>query len=333
MSSTVTALRIFNENLNSSTIYKIKSFPCTIGRSFKNDIVLEDSSVSALHAVLDYGKNGFFIVDKSSTNGLLFNGKIVEQIDLEDNITFYIGELLIEFIQENEKLETTKVVKKERKEVKKIREDKKISKISFAALSVLIPLLMLLRMYLDSPLNSELIGRKFTEFFKVSIGFGLIIAVLSLISKVHLKKYRYINFLYFFMIYIVIFQVWALVSPFLFFHINSRELSKIVKIGFNYTTLLLFIFGLISKIALKTQLKKIFVVVLIIYSGLLIIFYTFKDMGRDDSGYEMNTTYSYPLFTYDRESENIKGLLDKIDESTKEIDSLREEELKKREDR
>ncbi len=47
----------------------------TLGRGNANDLVLNDSSVSRLHAVIKLADSGVFIADRSSTNGVLLNGR------------------------------------------------------------------------------------------------------------------------------------------------------------------------------------------------------------------------------------------------------------------
>ncbi len=51
----------------------------TVGRGNANDLVLNDSSVSRFHAVIKLADNHIFIADRGSTNGVILNGKKIDQ--------------------------------------------------------------------------------------------------------------------------------------------------------------------------------------------------------------------------------------------------------------
>ena len=50
-----------------------------IGRGAGNTIVLNDPSVSAVHALLSYRQGRWWLEDRGSTNGTVLNGVLVEQ--------------------------------------------------------------------------------------------------------------------------------------------------------------------------------------------------------------------------------------------------------------
>src|SRR5579863_7798756 len=50
----------------------------TIGRGTANDLVLNDSSVSRLHAVVKQSDAGVVIADRGSTNGVALNGTLID---------------------------------------------------------------------------------------------------------------------------------------------------------------------------------------------------------------------------------------------------------------
>jgi pSer/pThr/pTyr-binding forkhead associated (FHA) protein len=50
-----------------------------IGRGAGNTIVLNDPSVSAVHALLTYRQGRWWLEDRGSTNGTVLNGVLVEQ--------------------------------------------------------------------------------------------------------------------------------------------------------------------------------------------------------------------------------------------------------------
>ena len=64
----------------------------TVGRGNANDLVLNDSGVSRLHAVLKLEDESVMIADRGSTNGIIVNGlKITEERQLENGDIVLIG--------------------------------------------------------------------------------------------------------------------------------------------------------------------------------------------------------------------------------------------------
>src|SRR5690242_17167418 len=63
----------------------------SIGRASVNDLVLQDSSVSRLHAVIKVQNGKTFIADRDSTNGVIIDGQCVEEWQLRDNDVARIG--------------------------------------------------------------------------------------------------------------------------------------------------------------------------------------------------------------------------------------------------
>ena len=63
---------------------KITEFPCRIGRSQNCDIVISDSSISSLHALISKNEDGDLILeDQWSTNGIYMHFQRVRQVKLE----------------------------------------------------------------------------------------------------------------------------------------------------------------------------------------------------------------------------------------------------------
>ena len=71
----------------------------TVGRSCENEIVLDDSSVSRRHAVIDVAKNGATIADLGSRNGTKISGqKISQAILLQHKMRIKIGAYQLRFL-------------------------------------------------------------------------------------------------------------------------------------------------------------------------------------------------------------------------------------------
>jgi pSer/pThr/pTyr-binding forkhead associated (FHA) protein len=92
----------------------------SIGRSTDNDIQLDDKTVSANHAWLEYhpaddeGRGEYFrLIDLQSTNGSFVNEEKITEKNIKHNDVLRIGFVSFKFIDENEHRfeETSKVHK------------------------------------------------------------------------------------------------------------------------------------------------------------------------------------------------------------------------------
>ncbi len=98
--------------------YEISENGLTIGRSVKNDLFLEDPSVSQFHAKVETkelkdGQLIYFIVDLESTNQTIVNNQSISQHLLSDQDVIEIGLSNFKYIDENsESLAATKEFKK-----------------------------------------------------------------------------------------------------------------------------------------------------------------------------------------------------------------------------
>ncbi len=76
----------------------------TIGRGNANDLVLNDASVSRLHAVIKQDDSGLLIADRGSTNGLFLNGERIQRESLlKAGDVLQVGryEIQLESVDEN----------------------------------------------------------------------------------------------------------------------------------------------------------------------------------------------------------------------------------------
>ena len=76
----------------------VSKAPCRIGRAPSNDLCLNNDSVSAHHAELNYfAGRSFTLLDLGSTNGTWVNGKRVQQCSLDDGDVVELGEVRLHF--------------------------------------------------------------------------------------------------------------------------------------------------------------------------------------------------------------------------------------------
>ena len=80
--------------------YPILNTTWRIGRSRDNELVLDDNSVSRLHAEIHRYNNGnFFILDMKSLNGVFVNEEQVTNKKIEEGDIIEIGDIYLRFTQ------------------------------------------------------------------------------------------------------------------------------------------------------------------------------------------------------------------------------------------
>jgi len=85
----------------------------TIGRLNSNTIVLDDGTVSAEHAAVEARGESFVMLDRNSTNGILFNGKRVTEHVFTNGDIVTIGTHEFEFVHQlPQEFEKTLKIKK-----------------------------------------------------------------------------------------------------------------------------------------------------------------------------------------------------------------------------
>src|SRR2546423_9756066 len=83
-----------------SVSHTLKDGTITLGRMRGNSIVIDDDSVSLMHAKI-IGRDGIWLVkDMNSTNGTLLNGQSVTESRLRDNDKLTFGDVKGQFSME-----------------------------------------------------------------------------------------------------------------------------------------------------------------------------------------------------------------------------------------
>ena len=70
---------------------KVDHLPFYIGRSTKNQLVLDDLCVARMHCRIVEKDGVFLLQDVGSANKLYANGRVEDQVILRDKLTVYIG--------------------------------------------------------------------------------------------------------------------------------------------------------------------------------------------------------------------------------------------------
>lgn len=90
--------------------YKITDEKVTVGRKPSNDIVLDDPTVSGLHAVF-LNMQHIYVEDMNSTNGIKLNGKSITKRQLNHSDIVNIGQHEFKFIDDDvQDFESTVVI-------------------------------------------------------------------------------------------------------------------------------------------------------------------------------------------------------------------------------
>lgn len=84
-------LRLMYENKLIDQFAVEFNYPLTIGRKDSNHIVINNLAVSALHARVEYGQDGVFLIDLESKNGTFLNGKTTTRSKLSEGDEIVIG--------------------------------------------------------------------------------------------------------------------------------------------------------------------------------------------------------------------------------------------------
>ncbi|MGH2347337.1 MAG: FhaA domain-containing protein [Chloroflexota bacterium] len=75
----------------------------SLGRGLDNDVVVDDTRVSRLHARLQRGSRGWELTDLASTNGTFVNGKQIKQHAVVNGDTISLGGLEMKFFLDTPK--------------------------------------------------------------------------------------------------------------------------------------------------------------------------------------------------------------------------------------
>ncbi|MBA2343503.1 MAG: DUF3662 domain-containing protein [Rubrobacter sp.] len=73
--------------------------PWTVGRSYENDVVVNDPNVSRQHARVTRSENGFIVEDLGSTNGTLLDGAPIDRERIEDGDELTFGQSVARFVR------------------------------------------------------------------------------------------------------------------------------------------------------------------------------------------------------------------------------------------
>src|SRR5262245_31095794 len=80
----------------------LKDETITIGRMKGNTIVIDDSSISLMHAKITRKNGDFLLKDLNSTNGTSVNGQSIGEVKLRDQDRVRFAEITCQFVADSE---------------------------------------------------------------------------------------------------------------------------------------------------------------------------------------------------------------------------------------
>ncbi|MCO4794189.1 MAG: FHA domain-containing protein [Bacteriovoracaceae bacterium] len=322
-------LKIKHPSWNNPVVQKVDSFPCSIGRSIKNSIVLSDDSISAEHAIIEKQTDGSFILkDLDSTNGILFEGKRYGQIVLRDHGHIKCGDVEISTLLGDERLEKTRVIElpKEFQTSKK----KRLKRTASSCLAIV--LLIVLNEFLADPLRSEnWIDILLSSLISLLVLLG-VSGMISVVSKVQHKKYDFLKYLDISMLFGVSYFVLLTFHDSIKFFLNNRMAINI----FNLFMVFIFFYIYFSKVLyvfFDGKFKKKIDIGLIgsFVFVFAVVTLTAKFNSRN-TRFVYNGSYIYTTRNFDKDSYSQLNFVDQLDKSFKTVNEYRQEKLEEKEE-
>jgi hypothetical protein len=309
-------------------IHRIGQFPCKIGRSAANHIVIMDDSVSTEHAeIRKEDQGGITIYDLNSTNGIYFNQSKVDSIPIQKSETLYIGSVVVEIINyiQDEFEEKTRIINIEeifQTEKKRVDERRNI------LIQLITPIFIFIAITLFYKVFYQYIRGKDFLYMVLSllVTCFLITAPVSFFSKIISKKFNFV-------------KLWfACAIFFLFIELNSI-FERLAQYTFNIDlpiskvgTIIAFWAGLIyagQLIFNKINRKKIMIycsgLVIGIYVGLFLISWIDHDENYDGTQYK--GSFVYPFKNHEAENKTTLDLIKIMDSSLEKVEQYRQEEI------
>ena len=327
MSKVLAVLKVKERGIARYSYHKIDSFPCSVGRSFENDIILLNAGISREHATINMIDGKIIIEDSGCTNGISLNGKKVKKAEFKKKADILIGSLNAELLIEEDHEKTV---------VKKMRlfhfrkHTMKTLLIDTALHSFILYLILLLSSWMEDPFEKKDMITVFWDMISKVFMASYIAGSLGIIGKIQVKKYLFKPIFSFVLRAIVIFSAIDIFYPYLLFNINDRVAEDLLRIIIYGVFTLYTLYGLGRRFFPYSTVKKIFISIISATAGLILLGIVSKSMTSNDTGYDFSVSYSYPFFSYDKDENGVAKLFEKMDESFKEVDEKRIEELEKK---
>ena len=323
MNKVTAILKIKEAGIGRYSYHNIYDFPCTIGRSFDNDIILTHTSISHHHAIIEQSDSTCVIRDVDSTNGISFNGKQVKTASFgssKKRIT--IGAFHVELLREDSLEKTI---------IKKVSHfaNKHLSIQHFALYIFLYYigtfLASLLEKWLVRPIDSKALLQVGKTTLFLFIALALVTSVIGLMGKIQIKRYVFKPVFLFLLYLTLLFPILSLPVPYFSFALNNKTVADIFSMLLAFPYVLYTLYGVGRKLFPLSTPRKIALIAFSIYLGFFTLGKISKYSMDDDYNYNFSAPYTYSLFSYSQEKHSIKTLMNQMDKSFTEADEHRTE--------
>lgn len=167
-----------------------RQLPFSIGRSLGNDLVLDDATVSFVHARVEEIDGAPYLVDAGSTNGIVLNGQRTDRVFLHQGLEVYLGQVQLRFELEGNRKNTVKLEKFDFAPQSCLGGNSFLAKL---AVFLFAPVLLIL-------INAMAMVESYSEvdwtkafYYGLSSSLALLVvtALVALMSKIQCRKYNF----------------------------------------------------------------------------------------------------------------------------------------------
>lgn len=247
---------------------EISAFPCTLGRSMKNSIIIDAESVSSEHCKIELNDDGSLLVtDLNSTNGILFDNNVVSTFTLHESGTFFIGDVRVDVLISEEVLEKTKQIdiRNFRKET---QENFKIPSLVIIAVYLLVNLL---EFFVFQYIDKQAVISFAIKALSVLVAAATIVLFFAGISKLASERFQFFRLFFYFMSFFTFIEVIEAFDVFAEFIWESRTFTLTINILYGILSAGFFYFFATIVFAKfrKTTVAKVYVMSLLLLSFVL----------------------------------------------------------------
>lgn len=313
-------VKIFYPDKSHAEIISVQSFPFTLGRGLDNSKILDHSSVSAHHLVIDRKKSTqapdeeFWVQNLSKTHGMVCDGKKIETLKIDRMQSVQAGAVSIEFWPIDSEIEITQDIPLEHTEWRNLA----LGITAIAACAAF-------DFYLTLGVESK--GSRLATNLLSVVGVSLILAAItSLFSKITQGKFRILVLwtqfswilavwmLADFLLTTVIFNIpWSLVAT---------AFTLIAEWGLIFWSALRvsrLLFRRVSDFDLRVRVAVGSILLMLGLKGLAYL------SQLDSIYFEFDGSVAYPFLNGSAENDGIDALNKSLDESAKSIEKYRKD--------
>ncbi|MEW6055292.1 MAG: FHA domain-containing protein [Bdellovibrionota bacterium] len=326
-------LRIQIENATIAQEASVTQFPCTLGRSQSNALVINHGTVSAQHAKIEkLADNEYRLIDQGSTNGTYFNGMRRRELKLEAGQSIWLGQVKLDVVRLGVAEEPAQAMDlsardplvdhgqpqvQPRKLPEFLRGDAKKMVFQTLLLSAVLSMVFGIDRYLFEAGKSPFLTVMVT--FTFLMGTAFVAMPVAFVARFFTGRFKFWPIMNCLLALSIFYQAGALLGPFLSFNLNNPQLVSTLQLFFAlsyYFALFYFLGKTISSTAPKRRLVAVSgaITSCIAVLGILVRVSISPEM--------MSVTgrISYPISSYSQSSHPVKQLIQGLEEKVAEVE-------------